>query len=41
MVPMQFISETSRLYGVDANNDGVASPDNIYYATLSAAGCLC
>ncbi|OBI80195.1 lytic transglycosylase domain-containing protein [Mycobacterium asiaticum] len=41
MGPMQFISETWRLYGVDANNDGVASPDNIDDAALSAAGYLC
>ncbi|MCV6963233.1 hypothetical protein BST27_17750 [Mycobacterium intermedium] len=39
--PMQFISETWRLYGVDANNDGVADPDNIDDAALSAAGYLC
>lgn len=41
MGPMQFISETWRLYGVDANNDGKASPDNIDDAALSAAGYLC
>jgi membrane-bound lytic murein transglycosylase B len=41
MGPMQFISETWRLYGVDANNDGAASPDNIDDAALSAAGYLC
>ena len=41
MGPMQFIPETWRLYGVDANNDGVASPDNIDDAALSAAGYLC
>ncbi|MCV7145926.1 lytic transglycosylase domain-containing protein [Mycobacterium riyadhense] len=41
MGPMQFISETWRLYGVDANNDGIASPDNIDDAALSAAGYLC
>ncbi|MFV0494729.1 lytic transglycosylase domain-containing protein [Mycobacterium sp.] len=39
--PMQFISETWRLYGVDANNDGIADPDNIDDAALSAAGYLC
>ena len=39
--PMQFIPETFRLYGVDANNDGVVSPDNIDDAALSAAGYLC
>jgi membrane-bound lytic murein transglycosylase B len=39
--PMQFIAETWRLYGVDANNDGIISPDNIDDAALSAAGYLC
>jgi membrane-bound lytic murein transglycosylase B len=38
---MQFIPETWRLYGVDANNDGSVSPDNIDDAALSAAGYLC
>ena len=33
--------ETWRLYGVDANNDGTVSPDNIDDAALSAAGYLC
>ena len=41
MGPMQFIPETWRLYGVDANNDGVANPDNFDDAALSAAGYLC
>lgn len=41
MGPMQFIPETWRLYGVDANNDGVVSADNIDDATLAAAGYLC
>lgn len=41
MGPMQFIPETWRLYGVDANNDGKASPDNFDDAALSAAGYLC
>jgi membrane-bound lytic murein transglycosylase B len=41
MGPMQFIPETWRLYGVDANNDGSVSPDNIDDAALSAAGYLC
>jgi membrane-bound lytic murein transglycosylase B len=41
MGPMQFIPETWRLYGVDANNDGVVSADNIDDAALSAAGYLC
>jgi len=30
-----------KLYGVDANNDGVISPDNFDDAALSAAGYLC
>jgi membrane-bound lytic murein transglycosylase B len=41
MGPMQFIPETWKLYGVDANNDGTISPDNIDDAALSAAGYLC
>lgn len=41
MGPMQFIPETWRLYGVDANNDGAASPDNLDDAALAAAGYLC
>ena len=41
MGPMQFIPETWRLYGVDANNDREISPDNFDDAALSAAGYLC
>lgn len=41
MGPMQFIPETWRLYGVDAHNDGIVSPDNIDDAALAAAGYLC
>lgn len=41
MGPMQFIPETWRLYGVDANNDGEISPDNFDDAALTAAGYLC
>ncbi len=41
MGPRQFIPETWREYGVDANNDGAVSVDNIDDAALSAAGYLC
>jgi len=41
MGPMQFIPDTWQLYGIDANNDGVISPDNIDDAALAAAGYLC
>lgn len=41
MGPMQFIPETWRLYGVDANNDRVVSPDNFDDSALAAAGYLC
>ena len=41
MGPMQFIPETWREYGVDANNDGTVNVDNIDDAALSAAGYLC
>jgi membrane-bound lytic murein transglycosylase B len=41
MGPMQLIPDTWKLYGVDANNDGVISPDNFDDAALSAAGYLC
>lgn len=39
--PLQFIPETWRRFGVDANGDGVANPDNIDDAALSAARYLC
>ncbi|EGD56356.1 Membrane-bound lytic murein transglycosylase B- like protein [Gordonia neofelifaecis NRRL B-59395] len=41
MGPFQFIPETWMRYGVDANGDGVADPDNIDDAALSAARYLC
>ncbi|GAC68560.1 lytic transglycosylase domain-containing protein [Gordonia soli] len=41
MGPFQFIPETWKRYGVDANGDGRADPDNIDDAALSAARYLC
>ncbi|HEY5856980.1 MAG TPA: lytic murein transglycosylase [Aldersonia sp.] len=41
MGPMQFIPETWRRWGVDANGDGVAIADNIDDAALTAAVYLC
>lgn len=41
MGPMQIIPDTWQLYGVDANNDDHASPDNLDDAALTAAGYLC
>lgn len=41
MGPFQFIPETWERYGVDANGDGTADPDNIDDAALSAARYLC
>ncbi|MFC3804971.1 lytic transglycosylase domain-containing protein [Terrabacter sp. MAHUQ-38] len=39
--PMQFIPGTWRLWGADANGDGVADPQNVEDATLAAARYLC
>ncbi|MEO9221659.1 MAG: lytic murein transglycosylase [Mycobacteriaceae bacterium] len=39
--PMQFIPETWRKWGVDADDDGVADPNNINDAALTAARYLC
>ncbi|WP_132994084.1 lytic transglycosylase domain-containing protein [Gordonia zhaorongruii] len=39
--PFQFIPTTWKRFGVDANGDGKASPDNIDDASLSAARYLC
>ena len=38
---MQFIPQTWRTWGVDANGDGIADPDSIDDAALSAARYLC
>jgi membrane-bound lytic murein transglycosylase B len=39
--PMQFIPSTWALYGIDADNDGVASPFDLNDAALAAARYLC
>jgi hypothetical protein len=39
--PMQFIPSTWRLYGVDATDDKVADPHNVFDATVSAGRYLC
>ncbi len=39
--PLQFIPETWKRWGVDANGDGVADPQNIDDAALTAARYLC
>ncbi|APT84425.1 hypothetical protein CAQU_04355 [Corynebacterium aquilae DSM 44791] len=39
--PMQFIPETFRTIGIDANGDGVADPNQIDDAAASAARYLC
>lgn len=39
--PFQFLPETWQRFGVDANGDGKADPDNIDDAALSAARYLC
>jgi membrane-bound lytic murein transglycosylase B len=39
--PLQFIPETWKRWGVDANGDGVIDPHNIDDAALSAARYLC
>lgn len=41
MGPMQFIPETWKKWGVDANGDGSANPDNLDDAALTAARYLC
>lgn len=39
--PMQFLSSTWALVGVDGNGDGRADPDNVFDASLAAARYLC
>ncbi|WP_280271366.1 lytic transglycosylase domain-containing protein [Nocardia wallacei] len=39
--PFQFLPETWQRWGADANGDGVADPDNIDDAALTAARYLC
>ena len=39
--PLQFIPSTWRELGRDGNGDGVADPDNLYDAALTAAAHLC
>ncbi len=39
--PMQFIPTSWRSFGLDGNGDGVASPHNIYDATIAAGRYLC
>ncbi|NLE79295.1 MAG: transglycosylase SLT domain-containing protein [Rhodococcus sp.] len=41
MGPMQFIPETWKRWGVDANGDEIVDPDNIDDAALTAARYLC
>jgi membrane-bound lytic murein transglycosylase B len=39
--PMQFIPSTWQSLGRDGNSDGVANPNNLFDAAVSAAGYLC
>ncbi|MGC0414914.1 lytic transglycosylase domain-containing protein [Embleya sp. AB8] len=39
--PMQFIPSTWKAYAMDGNGDGVANPQNIFDATLTAGRYLC
>ena len=41
MGPFQFLPETWQRWGVDANGDGIADPDSIDDAVLTAARYLC
>ncbi|MGI8870440.1 MAG: lytic murein transglycosylase [Mycobacteriales bacterium] len=39
--PMQFMPATWRAYGIDADGNGVADPQNLFDATVAAANYLC
>lgn len=39
--PMQFLPETWKRYGADGNGDGIADPQNLFDATLTAGRYLC
>ncbi|WP_405498672.1 lytic murein transglycosylase [Nocardia sp. NBC_00511] len=39
--PMQFLPETWRKYAADGNGDGIADPQNLYDAALTAGKYLC
>ncbi|MFC9893909.1 lytic transglycosylase domain-containing protein [Nocardia sp. NPDC127579] len=39
--PMQFLPETWKRYAADGNNDGIADPQNLYDAALTAGKYLC
>jgi hypothetical protein len=39
--PMQFLPQTWATYGADGNGDGIADPNNVYDAALSAGRYLC
>ncbi|MET8648242.1 MULTISPECIES: lytic transglycosylase domain-containing protein [Nocardia] len=39
--PMQFLPDTWKRYAADGNNDGVADPQNLFDATLTAGKYLC
>ena len=39
--PMQFIPQTWSRFAADGNHDGLATPFNLYDATLAAARYLC
>lgn len=39
--PMQFLPETWKKFGADGNGDGIADPQNLFDATLTAGKYLC